>query len=179
MNKKTLNIILLIVLTISQTVLLFQVQTESSLSNEEPRTTIKDMDLINLRMNNFMNPSFEDWTNPYNPKYLSHSTSKEHACFYASSPVSEGSRSMGIYARASNIFSSSESILTQTSWPYWNNPVNVTLSFDYYLESLPNTSLDYFEIQLKMSYRTMFYYLGSNLSRTNGTSQAYFMTDFV
>jgi len=158
--------------------MVFQVQTDPISADKRLQTKIGDMDRVQLRMNNFMNPGFEDWSNPHSPRFLSSSGTEEHASFYASSPtypVSEGSRSLGMFARATNEFNPSESKLTQTSWPYWSNPVNCTLTFDYYLESLPNSSLDYFEIQVRLSSRTMFYYLGSTLSRTNGTSLAYFM----
>ncbi|MHA1331698.1 MAG: hypothetical protein ACTSR2_11525, partial [Candidatus Hodarchaeales archaeon] len=65
MNKKSFGIILLIVLTISQSLMVFQVQTDPISADKRPQTKIGDMDRVQLRMNNFMNPGFEDWSNPH------------------------------------------------------------------------------------------------------------------
>ena len=69
--------------------------------------------------------------------------------------------------------------MTNQSQVYWDNPTNLTLDVEWYLDSIGNpVNQDYFRLQVRMDYRYMYYYLGCESTGVyNSTSNRYFMID--
>ncbi|MHA1485492.1 MAG: hypothetical protein ACTSPR_09315, partial [Candidatus Thorarchaeota archaeon] len=64
----------------------------------------------------------------------------------------------------------------------WENPTNLSLKFDYYIDENPNpaTDFDHFVIHLELGVpgdRDMWYYLSGGETRTNQSANVYFVLD--
>ena len=145
-----------------------------------------DLDRVDWSANHVPNSGFELWQNPHQLEdyWSTYDRTTEHYGWYASSPwpVNEGTRSLGMQARAIDYDHPSEMRLTKTQWFSWNNPTNLSLKFDYYIDENPNpaTDFDHFVIHLELGVpgdRDMWYYLSGGETRTNQSANVYFMLD--
>ncbi len=123
------------------------------------------------------NGDLEDWSSSTSPNNIYTTRSIEQSSWIETSIVNEGVQSVGMKGRALDANHYAEVRLTQDNWTYWDNPINTTLSLDWYLDEIGNPNdVDYFRIQVQMSGRNMYYYLGCDTSYTN-SSTAYFNID--
>ncbi|MFX1254749.1 MAG: Ig-like domain-containing protein [Promethearchaeota archaeon] len=142
----------------------------------DPKFAI-DTGRVDYRYDHFPNRGFELWDDLYDPAYLSTSETTETDTWYATAPdpVNEGSRSIALEARAVDESLPAIIRLSQQIQIYWDNPTNLTLSFDWWLDELPSPiDADHFEVNINMGAGHLFYYLGCQQSKTNTSSNAYF-----
>ena len=198
MNSNLKRFALLMALTwLSSSVLLLAGPQTMLLENSDNNQTIDgpdsvmeisetDLDRVNWSANHVPNPGFELWQNPHQLEgyWSSYDRTTEHYGWFASSPwpVNEGSRSLGMQARAVDYDHPSEMRLTKTSWPSWENPTNLSLKLDYYIDENPNPAMDFdhFVIHLELGApgdRDIWYYLTGGETRTNQSANVYFMLD--
>ncbi len=144
-----------------------------------------DLDRVNWSANHAPNPGFELWQNPHQLEDYggSYDRTTEHYGWYASSPwpVNEGTRSLGMQARAIDYDHPSEMRVRPAAQSSWLNPANLSLKFDYYIDANPNptTDFDHFVVHLELrdpSARNMWYYLSGGETNING-SNVYFTLD--
>ncbi|MGY5879724.1 MAG: Ig-like domain-containing protein [Candidatus Thorarchaeota archaeon] len=147
--------------------------------NSEKVNTIAETDLtrVDWETNVMPNRGFESWSSPSRLEDISISISMEQSSWLESTIVSEGAKSAGFEVRTLDSNNYAQARLTQDNWTYWANPVNTTLSLDWYLDEIgdPN-DVDYFRMEVQMNNRDMYYYLGCDTGYTNG-SAGYFMID--
>ncbi len=114
--------------------------------------------------NSVINGEFEKWYSDNLPYSFNGMGTTEMDGWYAESPwpVYEGSRSLGFHVRTLNPNQVSINQITMSNWTLFNNPTNLTIKLDYYIENVPNPSSDNaFFIQLKFydsSIRYLNYY---------------------
>ncbi|MFW9815004.1 MAG: hypothetical protein ACFFEW_03725 [Candidatus Thorarchaeota archaeon] len=179
MVKKIITLVL-VLLMVSPVFLTPQTTRNSTLSGatEPSQLASTDLDRVTWEADIAPNGDLESWTNPQSPEDMYASRTTEEVTWFETTIVNEGTRAVGMHARALDPSHGSEVRLTQQSWIYWDNPLNTTLDFDWYLDEIGNPiNQDYFRIQVRMSGRTMFYYLGCTTSSTNITSTAYYLID--
>jgi hypothetical protein len=140
-----------------------------------------DLSRVEWKTDHSGNPGFENWDGG-RPEDLYTYVTTEQYTWYATSPwpVSEGSRSYGMQARAWTSYSYPEARLTRSSWSYWDNPANLTLKMDWYVDSLATpVDGDVFEINVELGApgdRELHYYFGcESTTVTNSSWRAYFM----
>ncbi len=136
-----------------------------------------DFNRVTWEENLFPNKGLEEWSNPTTPNNIYTYRSTEKAAWYETTNYIEGVQSLGMHARALDPLHYSETSLCQTSQIYWSNPLNATLDFDWYLDEIGNpTDQDYFLLQIRISNRIMYYYLGCETTAySNGTNGRYFI----
>ncbi|MHA1933733.1 MAG: hypothetical protein ACW97A_00505 [Candidatus Thorarchaeota archaeon] len=139
-----------------------------------------DLNRVDWTMNHIPNPGFEDWQSDHVPEDLYTSRSTEHYVWSASPPwpVNQGSNSVGLQVRALDSTHPAEAILSRSSWLFWDNPSNLTLSFDWFVEEIPDTvNFEYFRIKVELGVsgtRNLLYYLGGNSTIPDTYSSASF-----
>ncbi|TFH08504.1 MAG: hypothetical protein E4H14_06295, partial [Candidatus Thorarchaeota archaeon] len=179
MIRKSLTFILVLlmlspILTMSHETAFTNTQATPQIS----AATVAETDLarVTIKSNLFPNNGLEEWTNPHTPLDLQTSRTTEKDTWWEHAVVYEGSTSFGLEARAMDEYHNSEVYLTNQSQVYWNNPTNLTLDFQWYLDSIGNpVNQDYFRIQISLDTRTLYYYMGcENTVSTNTTSSRYF-----
>ncbi|MFW9808948.1 MAG: hypothetical protein ACFFE6_06165 [Candidatus Thorarchaeota archaeon] len=179
MIKKTITL-LLVLLMISPIFVISQMTMSSTLgvaAEHSVQVAETDLDRVTWEANVASNGDFESWNNPQNPEDMYASRTTEEVTWYETTIVNEGSRAVGMHARALDPSHGSEVRLAQQSWIYWDNPVNTTLDLDWYLDEIGNPiNQDYFRIQVRMSGRSMFYYLGCTTNSINSTT-GYYLID--
>jgi len=177
MIKKTITL-LFVLLMMSPIIAAPQMTNASTLDITQPsasQVAETDLNRVIWETNLAPNGDMESWSNPKNPEDIYTQRTTEEATWYETTVVSEGSRAVGMHARALDSLHDSEVRLTQQAWIYWNNPVNATLDLDWYLDEIGNPeNQDYFRVQVRMSSRSMYYYLGCNTSLTNQSNTGYF-----
>ncbi|MHA1909688.1 MAG: hypothetical protein ACXABY_09070 [Candidatus Thorarchaeota archaeon] len=137
-----------------------------------------DLDRVTWEDNVAPNRDFESWSTPTGPENLITTRTTEEATWIETTVVNEGTQALGMHARALDPLHESAVRLTQQAWIYWDNPINTTLDFDWYLDGIGNpVDQDYFRMQVRMSGRNMYYYIGSQATVFNTTSTAYFIVD--
>ncbi|TFF92098.1 hypothetical protein EU546_07870 [Candidatus Thorarchaeota archaeon] len=135
----------------------------------------------------YPNPGFEIWADE-TPSYLRHVSNyapQERYTNYVSAPwpVSEGSRSYVLQARTDLPWTQyPEARLTRSQWISWDNPTNLTLKLDWYLDQIGNpTDGDIFELRVYLrapGERQLHYYFGcQSTTLTNSSWRAYFFID--
>ncbi len=189
--------LLMVLMWLSSSVLLLAGPHTMILENSDNNQTIDgpnqvmevsetDLDRVDWSANHVPNPGFELWQNPHqlDDYWSSSDRTTEHFGWYASSPwpVNEGTRSLGIQARAIDYDHPSEFRITKTQWMSWSNPTNLSLKLDYYIDENPNpaTDFDHFVIHLELGApgdRDMWYYLTGGETKTNQSANVYFMLD--
>ncbi|MFX1484926.1 MAG: hypothetical protein ACFFCP_17245, partial [Promethearchaeota archaeon] len=116
-------------------------QTESQVIDTEnqPELSDTDFDRVEWKLDHYPNPGFELWSDSNTPERLETSRTTESYRWFASAPwpVNEGSQSFGMQARAMNPYYESQTSLGK-GWGSISNPVNLTLSFDWYVDELPD-----------------------------------------
>ncbi len=181
MLKKSLTLIL-VAFMISP---LFLTTYDSTITNlqgtstESPTLAETDLGRVTYRANAFANGAFETWTNPHEPDELYTIRTLENRGWWEYTNVFEGVMAFGMNVRAMDENHYSEMYMTNQSQVYWDNPTNLTLDVEWYLDSIGNpVNQDYFRLQVRMDYRTMYYYLGCETTNVyNSTSNRYFMLD--
>ncbi|MFW9932235.1 MAG: Ig-like domain-containing protein [Candidatus Thorarchaeota archaeon] len=144
-----------------------------------------DTDRVDWKMDHFENQGFEDWTDEYTPEVDSVTRTSEYYRWYATSPwpVNEGSQSFGMQARATNtIYESIAELQRSSGWVSKSNVVNLTMSFDWYIDELPDSiGNDTLVLSVEFSGpRYLVYHLGSEpTSATNSSSEGNFFIDGV
>ncbi|MBD3407780.1 MAG: DUF3047 domain-containing protein [Candidatus Lokiarchaeota archaeon] len=136
------------------------------------------------KMSHVENGRFENWNNPHDPDSFNDYQSREHFTWYASNPwpVSEGSKSFGLQVKAVDEYHHSEAQLNPNPQSQWDNPTNLTISFDYYLDSIVNPSnVNFFHLELKMkenfATKYLHYYMKGASISSNSSYYAYFNLD--
>jgi hypothetical protein len=126
----------------------------------------------------FPNPGMEDWTDSHNPENIYTVRSTEEASWYETTIVNEGARSFGMHGRALDPTHYSDVRLTQQSWVYWDNPLNTTLDFDWYLDEIGNpVDQNYYMMHVQISYRSIYYYIGCTRTGLVNGSYGYIFID--
>lgn len=143
-------------------------------------TSEADLNRVEWRTDLFSNPGFEAWYDEYRPAELATYRTGEHYANYASAPwpVNEGPQSFVVQARTPVPSYASEALLVRGSWGSWNNPTNLTMSFDWYIDELPNpVDVNYLRLVVEFSspgIKSIHYYFNSqDTLRANGTWNAY------
>ncbi|MFX1370099.1 MAG: hypothetical protein ACFFAY_16030, partial [Promethearchaeota archaeon] len=185
MAKRSISFIL-VLLMMSPAFLLYWTTSERAMTStqgitQKPSFDKAETDLarVDWTDNMFPNKGFETWSNPVFPSGLSTYRTTEEATWIETGVVNQGSQSMGMHARAIDSIHWSEVKVSQTSQPTWDNPINTTLSFDWYMDSIGTPiDSDYFMLAIKLSWHNMYYYIGCERTTVaNGTMSAYFMID--
>ena len=98
-------------------------------ANSQSIPAAADLGRVDWTLDHYDNPGFENWVEWYLPEDVSTYFTTEQYTWYSSSPwpVSEGSRSYGLQARALVPYQYPEARLTRSAWMYWNNPTNLIL----------------------------------------------------
>ncbi|MHA1481388.1 MAG: hypothetical protein ACTSQZ_08205, partial [Candidatus Thorarchaeota archaeon] len=190
MNNK-LTSLLLITLLATQFIILFSMFPQATLEQSDDMlrnpTEISgyaaaeiDLDNVEWESNRFANGGFEVWNQDHNPYSLTTDRSLESYSWWASSPwpVNQGSKSMGMQVRAMDADHPASSKFNQQSQSSWANPLNTTLTFDWYIDALPSPNdNDYFNLEIKLGSKYLHYYLGSTRTLTNSSSYGYYFID--
>ncbi len=144
-----------------------------------------DTDRVDWKMDHFENQGFEVWTDEYTPEVDSMDRTTERYRWYATSPwpVNEGSQSFGMQARAINtVYESIAELQRSSGWVSKSNVVNLTMSFDWYIDELPDPiGNDTLVLSIEFSGpRYLVYHLGSEpTSATNTSSEGNFLIEGV
>ncbi|MBS3794914.1 MAG: hypothetical protein KGY80_08455 [Candidatus Thorarchaeota archaeon] len=158
-----------------------QAETKPQLKISSDLPSGTNLSRVEWRADHNPNHGFESWTTPHVPAELNTYRSTDEYRWYAENPwpVNEGSKSMGVQARAIDPEHPSQAELKQSTQVSQDNPVNLTLDFDYYIYQNLNPDTDYFYLHLELKWsgtRHLYYYLsGVDDSVTNSTSYRYFI----
>lgn len=160
---------------------------KDGISNEAIQTfslSETDLNRAEWTMDHYSNPGFEQWADNHQPEDLYTWRTTEHYTWYAEAPwpVNEGARSRGLQSRAIDPNHPAEAYMSRSTWLFWDNPTNLTLRFDWYIESLPQPiDYDYFRLEIELGApgdRHMYYYLNcEDTTRANSTGYMYFFID--
>jgi hypothetical protein len=180
MIKKSITFffVLLMVSSIFMTPQTINTSTLDYMPVKENQVAETDLSRVTLEADIAKNGDLEDWNTPKYPEGLYTDRTVEKATWIETTIVNEGSQSVGMHARSLDGFFVSEVRLTQQQWIYWDNPINTTLDLDWYLDEIGTPlNSDYFRMQVRMSSRNIYYYIGSQTTSTNSTSTGYIMID--
>lgn len=152
-----------------------------TLDNSQNQLAATDLSRVDWKLNHIANPGMESWSTAHDIDGVSTYRTNEHFAWYATSPwpVSEGSRSRGIQSRAVDPNHPGEGYISRSSWLYWDNPTNLTMKFDWYIDSIPEPiDYDYFRLNIYLGSPSnvhMYYYFNcEDTSRTNTSNYMYF-----
>ena len=155
-----------------------------SLDNSQNQIATTDIDRVNWKLNHIANPGFESWSTDHSIDDVSTFRTTERYSWYAQSPwpVNEGSRSRGLQSKAIDAGHLSEAFMSRSMWVYWDNPTNLTLKFDWYIDQIPQPlNGDYFRIEVRLgapATHHMYYYFGSSDTyHVNSTYYQYYFID--
>lgn len=180
MIKKTITFlfVLLMVSSIFMTPLTTNISTLGFEPEQKGQVAETDIDRVTLEADIAPNGGYENWNTPQYPDSLSTTRTAEEATWIETSIVSEGSQAVGMHARSLDGIHEAEVRLTQQAWIYWNNPINTTIDLDWYLDEIGTPlNADEFRMQVRMSSRNIYYYLGSQTTSINATNTAYILID--
>jgi hypothetical protein len=133
-----------------------------------------DLGITNWTHNHIENPDFDQWGAETNPTEWSRISNAERYHWFATEPpyhVNEGTYSAGMQARSNT---------ASVAWADWYqyslaaDMKNLTLTFEWYVDTLPNNDYDYFMIYLELTdSHYIYYYLagGNAISPANDSSQ--------
>lgn len=132
-----------------------------------------DLGITNWTHNHIEEPSFEDWINLYNPREWDVQKNNDRYHWFATDIVSEGTYSGGILTRSNP---------SSHGWAYWYqsgfdaDAHNLTLSFDWYADLMPDPNYDYFMIYLPFNnnHGIWYYLAGATLVPVTNTSLSAF-----
>jgi hypothetical protein len=137
-----------------------------------------DLGITNWTHNHIENSGFEDWSGIYNPDEWDYQRNSDRFHWFATQPpdhVSQGTYSAGLQTRPTP---------SSGGWAYWYQDVigadmrNLTLSCDWYVDSMASQNYDYFMVLLTLTDgRQLRYYVagGEGLTLGNHSTQAYFV----
>jgi len=152
-------------------------ESDNTVNMVEEQNFISETDLnrVETRLDIFENGDFESWDNPHEPADLVTRRSSMIDMDLEFSIVSEGSRSAKMEAMGADIDHPAVAYLHMQSWSNVDNPANLTVSFDYYIDVIANPDLgDRLELYIPFKSNYLYYYLGTTASFSNTTSRAYF-----
>jgi len=137
------------------------------------------------KLDHIPNQGMEDWSTDHDIDDISTYRTNEHYVWYAQAPwpVSEGSRSRGIQSRAVDPNHPGEAYISRQSWSYWNNPTNLTMKVDWYIDSIPQPiDYDYFRLNIYLGSPGnvhMYYYFNCepSASMINTSNYMWFFID--
>ncbi|MHA2014897.1 MAG: hypothetical protein ACTSUH_04020, partial [Candidatus Thorarchaeota archaeon] len=147
---------------------------------QHPFTTAgTNLTRVDWTTNHIPNGGFESWSAPHDLDSLNSYRTVERYAWYAMapSPVSEGLRSFGMEVRAIDPDHPSELIVTKSSWTYWNNPANLTLKFDFFVDEIPDPGVGdafYVHVEMGSPARHLYYYMSGSAQASNSSYKAYF-----
>jgi len=127
------------------------IQTVAATEDGHYQISETDLDRVDWKLNHIRNPGMEHWTSAHDIDGVYTYRTTEHYNWYATAPwpVNEGSRSRGMQSRAIDPNHPGEAYVTRQSWAYWDNPTNLTMKFDWYIDSLPQpVDSDYFRLNI-------------------------------
>ncbi|MFO7837000.1 MAG: Ig-like domain-containing protein [Candidatus Thorarchaeota archaeon] len=156
-----------------------QAEIESQLKTSSDLPSGTNLSRVEWTADHNPNHGFENWTTPHVPRSIQTYRSTERYMWYADTPwpVNEGLQSMGVQARAIDSEHPSQADLHQQTPSGQENPVNLTLDFDYYIYQNHNLDYDYFYLQMRFNGfhgPTLNYYLsGIDSTISNTTSRWY------
>lgn len=180
MIRKTITI-MFVLLMVSSVFMTPQTTNTSTLDftpEQQSQVAETDLDRVTLEADVAPNGDFENWNTPQYPEGLYVTRTTEEATWTETSVVSEGSQAVGMHARSLDGVHEAEVRLTQQSWIYWANPINTTIDLDWYLDEIGTPlNADEFRMQVRMSSRNIYYYLGSQTTSANLTNTGYIMID--
>lgn len=180
MIKKTITLVF-VLLMMSSVFMTPQTTNTSTLDfapEQQSQVAETDLDRVTWEANVAPNGDFESWINPQHPDGLYTTRTTEEATWIETSVVNEGSQAVGMHAKSLDGTHEAEVRLTQQAWIYWDNPINTTLDLDWYLDEIGTPlNSDHFRMQVRMSSRNIYYYLGSQTTSTNSSSTGYIMID--
>ncbi|MBY8998155.1 MAG: hypothetical protein KGD60_10510 [Candidatus Thorarchaeota archaeon] len=182
MIRKTITL-LFVFLMVSSIFMTAQTTNTSTLGFEpEQKSQVAetDLDRVTIDTNVLPNNGLEEWNTATNPQFFTTSRTVEKNRWLETTTVFEGSYSWGMYARAIDPAHYSEIYLTNQSQATWSNPTNLTLDFEWYLDSIGNpVDQDYFYLRIQMGGHYLFYYLGCENTGVSNSSygDAFFMID--
>ena len=137
-----------------------------------------EINRVDWKLNHIENSGMEDWTSPHDFEGVNTYRSTEQFVWRAQSPwpVNEGTYSMGLQSRAIDTNHPAEAYISR-SGGYLNNPINLTLKFDYYIDQIATpTDSDYFRLDMRldaMGERHLYYYFGCTDSTRTNSSPSY------
>ena len=92
--------------------------------------------------------------------------------------VSEGARAARMEAKGADIDHPASAYLHMQSWSSLENPANLTVSFDYYIDVIANPQLgDRLELYIPFNGYYVHYFIGSDTSIANTSTHAYYELD--
>ncbi|TFH07762.1 MAG: hypothetical protein E4H14_07780, partial [Candidatus Thorarchaeota archaeon] len=156
---------------------------DGTVANETSEYQLSETNLSRAewKLNHISNPCMEQWTTAYDLDDVYTYRTTEHFAWYAQAPwpVSEGLRSRGMQSRAIDPNHPGEVYTGRQSWAYWNNPTNLTMKFDWYIDSIPQPiDYDYFRLSIYLgspSTVRMYYYFNCEITGfTNSSNYMYF-----
>ena len=158
-----------------------------TLDNSQHQLAETDLARVDWKLNHIANPGMENWSTEHDIDDVSTYRTTEHYNWYATAPtwpVNELSRSRGFQARAIDPEHPSEAYMWRYSNPAWDNPTNLTLKFDWYIDQIPQPiDGDYFRIDIFLRApggdHHLYYYFGCSDSTLSNSSYArkYFFID--
>lgn len=178
--------IAIICVTLCLLSLMITTPTEALVTLDTSQNQLSETDLSRAewKLNHISNPGFEQWTTPHVIEDVSTYRTTEQYSWYAQAPwpVNEGTRSRGFQTRAVDPDHPAEAYLSRSAWEYWDNPTNLTLKFDWYIDQIQQpVDSDYFRIEIELgspSTSRMYYYFGSsNTYSSNSSNYQYYFVD--
>ncbi|NHI84237.1 MAG: hypothetical protein EAX81_08045 [Candidatus Thorarchaeota archaeon] len=145
-------------------------------SNSMTQTSSLNLDPVNWTGNRFENGDFERWGNPLSPAAMSNLQARERYAWLASAPwpVSEGSHSGGLQARATD-----EWLGSNTYWAQLPNTQidNTTLEFRWYLYENHDPGLygDTFYLWIRLTDgKNIYYFLNGTTGGSNSSTNGFY-----
>ena len=155
-----------------------------TLDNSQHQLAETDLTRVDWKLNHIANPGMEEWTTSHDIDDVSTYRTTEHYNWYATAPwpVNELSRSRGFQSRAIDPEHPSEAYMWRQSMPAWDNPTNLTLKFDWYIDQIPQPiDGDSFRIDIFLRApgdHHLYYYFGcSDSTLSNSSPSKYFFID--
>ena len=148
-----------------------------SLDNSQYQLAETDLDRVEWKLNHISNPGMEEWTTTHDLDDVYTYRTTEHYSWYTQTPeyVNEGVQSRGIQSRAIDPDHPANAYIGRNDgWLYWNNPTNLTMRFDWYIDSIPQPiDYDYFRLDIYLGAPgdvDMHYYFNCEETRHTNTT---------
>ena len=146
-----------------------------SLPGESISSPGPDLGITNWTHNHIENSGLEDWSGLYYPDEWDYQRNSARFHWFSTDQVSQGTYSAGLQTRPTP---------STGGWAYWYQDSifadmrNLTLSFDWYVDSMASQNYDSFMVIVSLSDgRQLRYYVagGEGLTLSNHSTQAYFI----
>ncbi|MCK4568495.1 MAG: hypothetical protein KAU48_14405, partial [Candidatus Thorarchaeota archaeon] len=155
-----------------------------TLDNSQHQIAETDLSRVNWKLNHISNPGMEEWTTTHDIDDVATYRTTEHYSWYAQDPwpVNEGFRSRGFQSRAIDPNHPGVAYVGRSSWLHWDNPTNLTMKFDWYIDSIPQPiDYDYFRFNIYLGapgdVRMYYYFNCEEAGHTNTSNYMYFFLD--